>query len=451
MMKAQKGSVTIFLALLMMMFLILCLVLVEGTRVWFLRVNAQQAMELSEFSVLSEYQRELFEHYGLFFLDLDYEQGIEQTGILEARLQEYLNKNAEEIQTENIRVKNICRATDQKGSSFLKQAVEVMKVQSGYKFVEEMISRAGNIELEEVNLAEILEKNEGAAKGVLSNLQKGEEKQNFSISIPNISFPSVKALRGAVLGDETGLSEKSIHLNERISKRELSVGTGGKEEGSFAEMELFHKYIFNYFGFYGTKSNDVWNSSLEYQVEYILSGEDSDLENLENMMWRIFLLRAGGNYLFYHQDSYQFGKAQAEAIALTGFLGNSFLVEVVTEILLISQAIEDGITQTRKVFEGEKVPLYEKGSFSGVLLGYEEYLYLFLKAQKREDQIFRCMDLVEMEVREKSGYHKFRLDHCTDRFLVQWNYRFDSLFHELGNFTDGIYRNEINRKVFYEN
>ena len=119
MIKTFKGSMTVFLALIMMMFLILCLVFVEGTRVWFLRANAQQAMELAEFSALSEYQKELFEHYGLFFLDLDYEQGSEQTGILEARLREYLHKNVGEVQTENIRVKNICRATDAEGSSFL--------------------------------------------------------------------------------------------------------------------------------------------------------------------------------------------------------------------------------------------------------------------------------------------------------------------------------------------
>ena len=58
-----KGSVTIFLALLMMTFFMLCLVLVEGVRIYYLRVNAAQAMDLAEFSALSEYQRELFGHY----------------------------------------------------------------------------------------------------------------------------------------------------------------------------------------------------------------------------------------------------------------------------------------------------------------------------------------------------------------------------------------------------
>lgn len=447
-MSAQKGSVTIFLALMMMTFLILCLVLLEGTRVYFLRTNAVQAMELAEFSVLSEYQQELFKHYGLFFLDLDYEQGSEHIGILETRLSEYLNKNMEEIQTENLKVKNICRATDAEGSHFFKQAAEVIKVQSGYKIFEEIFENAENIELEEVDLEEILEKQENAAEEALDSWKEDE---NFSISLPDISFPSMKALREAVFGEETGLSEKSVNLSERISERNLSVGSGKEGSHSFAEMELFHSYLFKYFGYYGDENPDVWDSSLEYQLEYILAGEKSDLDNLENMMWRIFLLRAGGNYLFYHQDPYEFRKAQTEATALVGFLGNPILIEAVTEILLVSRAIEDGIVQTRRIFAGEKVPLYENGTFSGILLGYEEYLYLFLKTEKRKNKIFRCMDLVELEVRKKSGYERFYLDHCTDWFEVQWNYQFDSLFQELGYFANSIYKNEINRKVFYEN
>lgn len=450
-MNIRKGSVTIFLALLMTMFLILCLVLVEGVRVYFLRVNALQVMELAEFSALSEYQKELFEHYGLFFLDLDYEQGCERMDVLENRIQNYLNKNTQEIRTEGLSVKNICRATDAEGSSFFEQAVEVMKIQSGYKVFEELIGNVEHIDLEEVDLSEFLEEYENTAKGILEGLEEKEEEKSFSVSLPDITFPSIKALREAVFGDETGLSKKTINSDERILSRSLSGGAGKKKEDSFADMELFHIYLFSNFGHYGSQNPYVWDSSLEYQLEYIVSGKESDLDNLENIMWRIFLLRAGGNYLFYHQDAYELGKAQAEAAALVGFLGNAFLIEAVTEMLLISQSIEDGIVQTRQVFAGNKVPLYEKGVFSGVLLGYEEYLYLFLESTHQAHKIFRCMDLVEMEIREKSGYEKFSLDHCTDQFEIQWNYQFDSLFYELGYFTESIYKNEIIRKVFYEN
>lgn len=216
-------------------------------------------------------------------------------------------------------------------------------------------------------------------------------------------------------------------------------------------MQLFHGYIFKHCNYYGGQNSDIWKDVLEYQVEYIISGRESDKENLENIMWRIFLLRAGGNYLFYHQDSEKLAKAQAEAVALVGFLGNASLVHLVKELFLISQAIEDGITQTKQVFAGEKVPLYDNGTFSGIHLGYEEYLYLFLNTTDKTKKLYRCMDIVEMEVRKKSGYEKLRLDHCVDCFEIQWNYRFESLFMEIPFLEGGIYENTITRKFYYEN
>lgn len=450
MISSKKGSLTIFLALIMLTFLSFCLVLIEGTRIYFLRVKAVQAIELAEFSILSEYQQELFEKYGLFFLELDYEQGEESIEILEQRAQTYLVKNASELQTSILQAGKFERATDNGGYAFFSQAVEWMKLKSGYKLFEELLGNVGDVTLENVDLGEILEENEAAAGGILNGYQKDEDGTPFHISLPDISFPSIDALTEAVFGETNDLSQKSVNLSERISKRELFTGEGNREERSFVEMQLFHGYIFQNCNYYGRKDENIWTESLKYQLEYIISGRESDQENLENIMWRIFLLRAGGNYLFYHQDAEQLAKAQAEAFSLVGFLGNTALIEFVKEIILISQAIEDGITQTKQVFLGEKVPLYQNGIFSGVELGYEEYLYLFLDTTERTEKIYRCMDIVEMEVREKSGYESFRLDHCVDCFELQWDYQFPSLFTVLPMMDGGIYENTIIRKIYYE-
>ena len=106
----KKGSVTVFLAWGMFAILSFGLVLVEGVRVYYIRTKTMQAVELAEFSVLSEYQQELLEHYGVFFLDLDYETGEEQPGILRQRAQKYLDKNSEEVQTLNLEISNFERA-----------------------------------------------------------------------------------------------------------------------------------------------------------------------------------------------------------------------------------------------------------------------------------------------------------------------------------------------------
>ena len=51
-----------------------------------------------------------------------------------------------------------------------------------------------------------------------------------------------------------------------------------------------------------------------------------------------------------------------------------------------------------------------------------------LLAEGKIEKIYRCMDIVELEVREISGYEAFCIDHCTDSFQLVWTYEFDSLF-----------------------
>ena len=446
----SKGSVTIMLALSMMLFLMFCLTLVEGTRIYYLRVKAEQAMELAAFSVLSEYQQELFDYYGVFFLDLDYEQGAEHSAVLEQRLSEYLEKNAGELTTERLVAKNFRRGTDSGGIPFFRQAVEQMKVKRGYKFAEELLGDVGNLISDNVDLNGILNESVNAAEGIFREYTDHDGILKFQISLPSISFPTIDALTEAVLGNTEDLSDKTIDLNERILQRSLKKGIGIKENTTLADMQLFHTYLFTYLDYYNSENEGILNETLEYQVEYVISGKDSDRKNLEDIMWRIFVSRAGGNYLFYHQDAEKMAKAESEAIALVGVTGNAVLINLVREIFLISKAIQDGISETKQVFAGGEVPLYQEGVFSGVKLGYQEYLVIFLNTTKEITKIYRCMDIVEMEVRKKSDCESFCFDHCTDFFEIDWSYQFQSLFKAIPFLNNEIYENAIARKIFYE-
>lgn len=449
MMNEKRGSLTIFLALSMMVFLTFCLVLTEGIRFYYVRARAEQAMNLAEFSVLSEYQYELLSQYGVFFLELDYEQGEEHTIVLEQRLQNYLSKNAEEVTTMGLAAKNFRRATDAAGLPFFKQAVEYIKVKSGYKVFEELTGFSQNLG-QSVDLGKILEENAGAASSILQGYVDEEGKPKFSISLPSVSFPSVQMLTDAVFGSEAMLSKKTINLRERILNRTLKKGEGTKVESGFADMQLFHGYLFEKFYHYGAGNKSVWKNALEYQLEYIIAGEESDIKNLENIMWRIFLMRAGGNYFLYHGDAKRMAQAEAEAAMLVGITGNVTLIQMVREILLISQAIEEGIKETKSIFAGASVPLNQSGAFAEIFIGYEQYLYLFLNTMDQKQKVYRTMDLIELEVREKSGYQDFRLDHCTDSFFVEWRWKVDAILKNLPFGETGIFENVIRRNIFYE-
>ena len=446
-----KGSMTIVLSLLMILFLTFCMVLLEGVRNYFLKLEAEQAMELAEFSILSEYQRELYQDYGLFFVDLDYEQGAEQIPVLENRARNYLSKNAEECETIDVAAENFRRATDAEGRAFFDQAVEMMKVESGYKILEELVECAKTDSENSVDVGEILAENEMAAQEILDSAVDDKGLPLFDISLPSISFPTINALTESVFGDLNSLSEATINLEERLMKRSLESGAGKSREITFTEMQLFHKYLINYFHHYGKNQERDGKGVLQYQLEYLISGCEADRENLENIMWKIFLLRVGGNYLFYHQDPKKVAMAEAEAAAIAAVSGNPVLIKAIKEILLIAGAIECSIQETKAIFEGEKVSVYQGGIFSDLQIGYEEYLYLLLNVTGKKEKIYRAMDIVELEIREKSGYEHFRLDHCTDYFTLTWDYEFDSLFLAIPLIDHGKYNNTITKKVFYEN
>lgn len=435
-----QGSLTVLLSLTMLFFLTFCLVLAEGSRLYYLRARSALAMELAEFSVLSEYQYELFSHYGVFFLDLDYEQGKEQTAVLEQKVNTYLMKNAPEISTISFFTEDFRRATDHGGLPFFHQAVALMKVKSGYRLIEQLVGSKGADFGEDVNLGKIIEENSGEVNNLLSGYVDEEGIPLFQISLPNVSFPSVSALTEAVFGNETALSDKKIDLKDRIGKRTLQVGNGEKQDSSMAEMQWFYAYLFKYFPHYGEKQPEAWSSSLEYQLEYIICGEESDRKNLEEMMWRIFVLRAGGNYIKFHQEPGRVAQAEAEAATLAGITGNAAIIGLVRELLLVSQAIEEGIKETRAIFLGEKI--------AGI--GYEQYLYLFLNTADKKEKIYRTMDIVELEIREKSGYEKFRMDHCVDRFEGEWTWRMESIFKRVPLSDGGFYENTVERLFCYE-
>ena len=446
---SKSGSLTVCLALAMMVFLTFCLVLTEGVRFYYVRAKAEQAMDLAEFSVLSEYQQELLSRYGVFFLDLDYEQGEEHTAVLQNRFNHYLSKNAEEAATTGLAAKNFRRATDQAGLPFVKQAVEYIKVKSGYKVLEELTGLSHGLG-ESLDLGEVLEENSQGASSILQGYVDEEGKSRFSISLPKVSFPSVSALTEAVFGSTAMLSDKSVNPQERLLKRTLKVGDGAKEECSFLDMQFFHSYLFEHFYHYGAGDKNVWRNALEYQLEYIIAGKENDRKNLENIMWRIFLMRAGGNYLLYHSDAKELAKAETEAVALVGITGNAVLIEMVREVLLISRAIEAGIKETKSIFAGERVPLYQNGAQAGISMGYEQYLLLFLNTTNQKEKVYRAMDLVELEVREQSGYENLRLDHCIDSFFVEWKWQTDTILKNLPFVESETFENTIRRTIFYE-
>ena len=89
----KRGEITVFLSLMLSVLLFFFQALFQSAENALFRSQMEEALELSEYSVLSEYHRELWKKYELFYLDLSYGGGAEKTEYLEQRAEEFLNLN----------------------------------------------------------------------------------------------------------------------------------------------------------------------------------------------------------------------------------------------------------------------------------------------------------------------------------------------------------------------
>lgn len=197
---------------------------------------------------------------------------------------------------------------------------------------------------------------------------------------------------------------------------------------------------------------------IQYEVEYLISGKDSEKENLGSVFWKMIGLRFPVNAVCVYQDPAKKEEAGLIAASVLGITGIPPLVAVAKHLLLLALAYGESVIDVRNLAEGEKVPLVKNASswqlsFAGLAglnckrkpaeqgLSYEDYLGLLLAAQKdKQQKYFRMMDLIEDNIRrEESG---FKIDRCLVSCQVTTNLRikhlrFGGMTLPFGSFSAG--------------
>jgi len=140
----RRGEITVFLSLLLSVVLFFFEALFQSAGNALFRSQMEEALELCEYSVLSEYHRELLERYGLFYLDLGYGGGAEKREYLNQRAEEFLNLNLKPGSVKALETWDYARATDEQGTAYYEQAVSVMKADGGAELLERLKEYAGD-------------------------------------------------------------------------------------------------------------------------------------------------------------------------------------------------------------------------------------------------------------------------------------------------------------------
>lgn len=454
---------TVYLTLTLSIMLSLCLALIEGVRSNGIRMEAECITDIGLNSVLAEYHRELFARYNLFAIDASYGTAYAGVSNTQRHLQQYLDRNATmediflekymykdffEITFPKVEVTSVSILTDYKGAVFRRRAAEAVWDDTALGMLEDLKTW-----LEVVEEEDLLERNLSEEKDAVdreidsydgSSIQISEtESMVLQVDNPTLELNEKRktGILQWVVEDVDALSIRRIDqehmISERMEREEINMGnrpmeelTGGEE---LLEKFFFQEYLLRYMGFYGEEKGEA----LSYQIEYLIAGKDSDVDNLKYVANTLSAIREVANAIYLFSDAEKCAEAELAATAVAGVLLVPELTPLFKVTLLLGWAYAESLYDVEMLLSGGRIPLMKdkstwhysltaalhadgSGDASAADRGlcYEDYLRVLMLLTDTEVLTGRAMNLVEADIRTTAGNAGFRLDGCYDGLEV---------------------------------
>lgn len=410
-----KGVITAFMALIFVLMLSIVGALIESASIQITRSRKRADTILALESTFAEYEPDLLEEYDIFA-----RYGCTQE-VLNNRLSYYGAKNMEHS------IKKIQLLTDYNGTPFYQQTVRYMKdwlgiedanTDSEYDFSEDT-------ELEEEENLNMLE-----LEGMLE--EEGMELPAEDNPLENVENLKNSALLSVLVSNQEELSNRSVKLERLPSKRQLQKGNYAEDKSSSTtDKAFFVAYLMEH---YSDMTNQNEETTLLYELEYILGGYASDKENLEAVCEKLVNIRTVPNYTYLMTDATRQAEADTMATSLCLLIGMPYLKDMVKLALLFAWAYGESIVDVRALLNGKKVPFMksdeswqlqlsnlitlgtsdedasEKDTEGG--LSYQAYLEGLLLLEDKETLSMRCLDLIESNLDIKT-------DQCMTKVVIE--------------------------------
>lgn len=463
----KKGSVTIYMSMMLAVLLSLFLMMIEGARSRAISLRADCAFDLSVYSVFAEYNRQLYEEYGLLFIDTSYGESDASLDRVNRHLGYYMEQNLDE-DAEGLRLFDFtkcfaeqteitgCRyATDEQGEVFERQAIAYMKQKYGVAYIEKIQKELEAAQTQELFTGDFSAEREESHRKIEEAEEEGIEtgeldengepiRKTVDVENPADSMNQTRAkgILVFVTDSEDEISTQSVDLSETVSYEKPETKGFGEYESekvTSAERLWFDAYVLEKCGTYREPKE---SGQLQYQAEYVLEGEYCDMDNLKAVVQKLLLLREVSNCVYLFSDAAKVGEAATLATSICTAAGAPVLVEPVKLTLLFAWAYAEAIYDVKQLLAGGRIPLIKTSatwhySLSGMLaaeaeqvsgeavssvtdgLSYEEYLRLFLAVADKDQKVYRMMDIAQMDVRKNSGFREFQLSNCVDLLVME--------------------------------
>lgn len=420
-MRISKGSITVFMSLLLMIIASLLFTLLEGSRYMMLgMVSVLNSQGVTE-SMFAEYHAPAYEDYHLFLMDGSYGTGQLLLSKIHARMQELGEENLNPVVSGfgtftnflqmDVIDSSIARyelATDNHAAPLLDQMVQVVKKEIAVDILQQAYDKisgggAGNDLKNSIEIEESCEKGKQADRyldGALDSLEQakediqspdgssGQKKSIYRLKrgvntrqtmqntkghtdeppcdnpLEDVKQAKSSPLLSQILPEGTKISVKQMSKEDSVEYRELNTGNyGALGKSQVLDKVLITQYLKKYTSNFLKKSGIP--HALAYEQEYLLFGKYSDEENLKKMAKRMLLLREGINFAYLLADSAKREEALAMATSITLFAGIPAAVTAVQMGILASWAYAESIAELRTLFSGGKIAVMKTaGSWS---------------------------------------------------------------------------------------
>ena len=460
----KKGSITIFLALILSLILALVSTSIESVRMAAARTQILDSMDIGLYSLFAQYDRTLLEKYDLFSLYASGQDNLDMADVydnFESYMKPVLKQNSQKLSLQQGGFSGYRLLTDENGEVFFGQAVNYMRETLGTQGVQLLIKRIeerkkktedSENQGEKAESGDTLDSYDSEMDSAAKESQEAEKNQtdqggfddgNSDFSggvntevknpIPVIKRIKKMGLLTLVIPAEKGISDKAVDRRNLVSGRKLQQGLNMdgaiQIDGSYTSDLLFGQYLITKLGSYKNPAK----SGLEYQIEYIIGEKNNDKDNLKAVANRLFLIRQGVNFAAIAADGGK--RIQIEALALA--IASGFLIPpaapVIEAALMLCWAFAESILDVRELFAGGRVPLIKTAAdwqislenLPGLLEGldsarkdckggmsYEDYLQILLMTKSKSDKVKGGMDMIENTVRNMGKRKNFRMDHC---------------------------------------
>lgn len=463
----NKGSVTVFLTLILGLLLALVCTSIESVRMAAARTQILASLDIGLYSLFGQYDKELLKEYDLFALDGSGGGGmLNMAGVydnMESYVKPVLKQNSQKLSLLEGGFTGYRLLTDENGEVFYRQVIEYMQDTLGLQGIRLLTDRMKERE-NKTNEAESTgkqvqskdsigsyerEMNEAAQKSQeVQKERENMENNGESVQQPEpISSDTVPVknpiatikrimkmgILELVIPPGKGISDTKIDKNTLVSGRRLQQGMPMFQElskdTSYTSQLLFQQYLMDKLGNYHQPAKQ----GMKYQIEYILSGKDNDIDNLKAVAEKLLLVREGVNFAHLLADSVKRSQVQALAAAIA----SAFLIPpaavVIEGALLLCWAFAESVLDVRELMDDGKIPLMKsaadwqlsleklpdllhgldterRGSDNG--MSYEDYLQVFLAMEEKNEKLLRGMDMLEISIRNMLGRKNFYLDSC---------------------------------------